>query len=74
MATMLSATHVFARQKLRDDSRRGCADDARHAETDGCADRSLYLLFEDISYSVRKGILTRGEMILLLLLVLITYD
>ncbi|RLU19116.1 hypothetical protein DMN91_009474 [Ooceraea biroi] len=51
-------TRMFVRQKLCDESRKGRADNARNTET-ACIDRSLYLLFEDISYSVRKGILTK---------------
>ncbi|XP_011872092.1 PREDICTED: ATP-binding cassette sub-family G member 1-like [Vollenhovia emeryi] len=35
--------------------------DPQQCADDGQVDRSLYLLFEDISYSVRKGILTKGR-------------
>ncbi|KAH0948368.1 hypothetical protein HN011_010644 [Eciton burchellii] len=55
----MSAMQLFVQRKLRDDPRRGHVDDARRMETDACTDRLLYLLFEDISYSVRKGILTK---------------
>jgi hypothetical protein len=58
---MMSAMQLFVQRKLRDDPRRGHVDDARRMETDACTDRLLYLLFEDISYSVRKGILTKGK-------------